>query len=314
MKIATDLYKLHLEEQEKIMSNIDEKIDALSSKISQLISLMGYYANYISTSNITIDNIKDRELISYPRFREFKIFVSTLSLDSANRNNLITLVESYKNTIHELMELEIIKDSHQYMEYVNNLLFNHIIKEYNKYVIKRVIKGDVMSIGNQVGNLSIKIYNDNKRIRNGSVDWNESLNILLSIAKKQEEQGLHNYYTKYNNKEIKKKDFISSMKKFIYNKDTNPNGDKWLIYRNNVEFPVIRWEGRSHSIANIKQYSFIPSNYINTPSRSQNEFAANAKNEDEILDSNKLGFRDKLNVCLTFNPDIKFRYDDIRPS
>jgi len=303
------MYKLHKEITEEKILKVNNKIKELQKDISLSISLLGYYKVLLNNSVLNYEDIKNNRII-FKNDNEFKPIVYLLNTSIENRNNISNILTTIMNKRLELKELE---EEVNYLSKIINVpynIFKDIILSFNKYFIREVIMGQSMTFGSNTRSFKVMLFN--RKFNRIPVDWNESLKTLLNIAKEQEEEGLHTLYTDYSNKTIKKNEFIEKMKPFTYDKDNNPNGRKWIVARTESQFAVIRWGGASRVGNSTKLYRFRPSNYINTKSRSQVEFAETAKTEDDILNSNLLGFRDKLNIMIRFNPSIKLKYDDLQ--
>lgn len=131
------------------------------------------------------------------------------------------------------------------------------------------------------------------------VNWGETNRNLKDIAKRLD----YKLYENYTEHRITKQEFYDGMKPYIYSAD-NPNGIKYLKY---LDKDVNHWLIANTfyaTISGIREYGITPTNFVENRTRSQIDFARDAKDIDEIVDSNHLGFRDKIRVLERFDMDF----------
>jgi len=315
-------------------SIINNKIELLKSKLEDATRNRKIYEKLIL---INKDKVYPNDILSYvsdvyhnkKQYNKFKI------IELFNVKN-----GQYRNKINSILYNNVSNDEFRliYSYYVNfmeySILESNLDLKLEKYERLNISSATIsylfkiyfwyISIGllrsrskiQLPYNVNIRVYGKNpnnarKKYNNNSVsvDWGESLKVLINIAKEIKPD----LYNAYINKNIKKKDFIQSMKPYVYNKELNPNGKKWIVKRDkDFNLWIVIWS-RFSNLKNIRNYSIIPTNFIATKDRSQIQFANNVKSIDDIITSRELGFRDKLrvlerydiNYCLnTFDNDL----------
>lgn len=252
-------------------------------------------------------------------------------IEEFNEGNYTNSKQLAKIHTHNLTNNPAIKD---------NLLLISYIRAYRYYCIREVLLNDLIDLYNLYASMpydlyseSIKVYNDNVMyaIFNGetyffryyiggfqivykerdysndkrTIDWGESLKFLKELIKEKD----IDLYNRYTNKLIKKSQFIAEAKKYTYDEEHNPNAPKWLINRTDDVSLWIKWV-KPYNIPSYKLYSFTPTNFINTSSRSQSEFLSNCTDENQIITSQLLGNRDKCAMLNSFNPNAYNRFKD----
>jgi hypothetical protein len=301
---------LFVQEQNLLLSQYNEKLLVQDKAIAHLYSLLGNLAlSYISSSvsHTGITNIVNHIPIKDTRYYYDEYEIKTVK--SINTNVASSeIIQSYIRAL-----ILAVQSKHKYTKlialttvYTNipEKIYASIIEDYNKVVQKTILKGEPITFGFGTGvfyvqvKLRIKEYKDTSTRQ--VVDWYESLKVLKEIAKRQEDANLHTLYTQYTTKTINKYEFIDNMKQHTYSTE-HPDKEQWLIFRVDDKAAWIVWNKHLANITHAGIYSFTPTNYINTEHRSQIEFANTAKSIDEILDSNEIGFRDKLNILLRYD-------------
>jgi hypothetical protein len=183
-------------------------------------------------------------------------------------------------------------------------VYHEILKYLNIEVTRQILTGGSYYFSGKVGYLHIILRT--RRADTLQIDCKASLDNLKALAKEKD----INLYNKFVNKEIFKKDFIKQMKPYAYNKE-HPERDKWITYYTDTVYPHIQWSKYTSNVKTKNFFKFVPSNYINTPNRSQIEFSDNAKTADEIIESISLGLRDKLFIYMRFNTTASLNYKKV---
>ena len=189
---------------------------------------------------------------------------------------------------------------------INGKAIRHIHKTYFKLASYNMLKGNELYLfGDISANVRGKsrLVNQKKYNRNiAKVDWKASILTLIAISK---DLNL-DFGTKYINKELSKKDLISSMKPHVYSK-SSPNKPKWLVYDNkNFDFWLDLFKTRC-KLENSSDYNIVPTNYIMNETKSQIDFTNNCKSVDDIIYSDLLGMRDKIKALERFDVNYCFR-------
>ena len=172
------------------------------------------------------------------------------------------------------------------------------------------IKGKRRKIKERMDKFKSKFYMKKK------IDWNESMKTLIAIG----EELAPELTSRYNERRINKREFIQEMKPYVYNKDTNPDGKRWLVDDNKEHDFWLVIDDTFCNLDGMKDYKIEPSNYISPKvvndlgiPRKQSEFMKTVTCVHDIIDTEYLGMRDKimmlekydLDYCLkTFNNDI----------
>ena len=183
-------------------------------------------------------------------------------------------------------------------------MFNFFVSKYFDKISHNLLRGNTYYLGKGLSRLYVvkkeRTIND---VVKPAVDWKESLDLLKLIAKNNQPD----IYLKYINKKLTKEEFIASMKPHTYNKD-NTSLPRWLVYRTDNDNCWFWWHKAESNVANKSAYRFIPSNYINTEIRSQNQLLETMKSVDEIIEHPLLGNRDKLQMVTRFDKLYDVRY------
>ncbi len=283
--------------QEKVNEYNDLLSDISTRKNSVYILLIKYkdlidtYVNFNILSEYDNGNYSNKSLFS-------KLLNSSLQVASFKNNTLlVNYLRTFRHYCTRERNLASIVSLYSLYNDIPEAVYNKWLNEYNTRFMKHMFYNGSSTISNKVGvlHLEYKERDFNKR----KIDWNDSLSLLKDIIKEENKE----LYDKYTAKLITKQEFITLAKPFVYNKDTNPNGKKWLLSRTDDGSVWINWT-KPINLPNYQLYSFVPTNFIHTPNRSQNEFLANAKSEQEIIESDVLGNRDKLNILYRFNPNF----------
>lgn len=180
-------------------------------------------------------------------------------------------------------------------------LFKLIITANNKKIARYLLTGGEYNLGFDIGAIGIRYksrFNSSYGIRK-TINWGESLKTLKLYAENHNEE-TRNWLKEYNDKCILKKEFIDRMKKYTFSND-NPKGGKWLVYYT-TDYNLIWWWNKYRYRKGFKKdYCFIPNNYIYTKDRSQNAFLETITKNEDIIDSDLLGNRDKLAMLKRFD-------------
>ena len=283
--------------QEKVDEYTDLLSDISSRRHSVYILLIKYkelintHVDFDILSAYDNNNYSNKSLLN-------KLSNLSLQVSSFKENTLlINYLRTFRHYCIREKNLSSIVNLYTLYGDIPEKIYNKWLNDYNTGIMKHMFYNGSSTISYKVGTLHIEYKNRdfNKR----KIDWNESLTLLKSIIKEENKE----LYDKYIAKSITKKEFINLAKPFVYNKDTNPNGKKWLLSRTDDGSVWINWS-KPTNLPNYNLYSFTPTNFIHTPKRSQTEFLENVKSEEEIIESDLLGNRDKLNILYRFNPNF----------
>lgn len=221
-------------------------------------------------------------------------------LESSLAINIIAIFEYTRRDKQCKIELQYI-ESYK----INSGTYKVILDNYYGHISKWILRGYVFRVGKHLGRVYIKetyknFTNEFGETR-GIVNHAASITLLENIAKQQEEQGLHSLYSDYKNRGYyNKKQFIHLMKPYTYS-PSEPDLPKWIIYHTDDWIPYFRWDSRDYTMGELKQYTFKPTSFINTPSRNKTEFMNNVTNVDDIIDCELLGAKDKMFLIKRFD-------------
>lgn len=317
MKTVNDMYNEYIDTQRTKLKEYKDKEVINTSGIAYLFSLLGSLKDILRSSKVTyaglsnIYNNKDINLVIGGNTTIAKYYseddITTIKSLNEVRASSAILQQYVRALISLARERNRLKDIVSMLEIYSSVTFNifkHSIEEYNLFAQELILKGESVEIASKVGHIYIE-YIDRQYVKNGKevrkvVDWGNSLKVLFDIAQTQEHDGLHKLYSKRANKEISKREFIDAMKPYVYSEAT-PSLPKWLVYVTDDGACWIRWKKFKALFTNRSEYSFVPTNYIHNETRSQIDFAKNAKSIDDIIKSRLLGFRDKLNILLKYD-------------
>jgi hypothetical protein len=191
-----------------------------------------------------------------------------------------------------------------------------ILDTYYTHIANWVLQGYIFYIGKHLGKIYIEethknFINEFGNLR-GLVDRGTSFVILEELAKSQEDQGMHTLYSDYKvNKYYTRMQFIHLMKSYTYSPD-KPDLPKWIVYHTDEWIPYFRWGNRDNSVLQLKDYTFKPTSYINTPLRNKSDILEAATSIDDILNCNELGAKDKMFLIKKFDNNFyKYTRHDI---
>lgn len=191
-------------------------------------------------------------------------------------------------------------------------IFKYIIQKNNEINVQGVLKGRRWHIGKSCGYIQImrtkRKYITADGTETKTIDWGQSYAILKDIARRQEEEGLHNLYSKLTQKEIEFTVFSTLMKKYTYNKE-NTHLPKYLVYKVNDVYNWWYWKNRNLFIKNMKMYRFEPTSYINTDTRLIEDVLNKVNNIEDVIHNNLLGNLEKTSVLCSFDPNYSLKFD-----
>lgn len=324
---------------------IEAKLLSLNNELDKANRNRMLYQNLILKNedkvypNSVIRGINKHKLKSaYTRRAISLMFKSLISINTRKIDGAGSLVTNQSEDNREIVSYYTKFRKHAYKETaLENKLYLYEQLRLPKSVIKFTFKtmlnygARYLLLGNRLqlpNNFSLiirgksrkKVYDKYGVPKKLKVDWAKSYETLEAIASS------HSNITRelllrYKRKEITRKDFMNSMKPYVYNKTSNPNGKKWIVPDNkDFDFWLIMWSKFS-KLDNLDKYHIEPSNYISPAvvsdlgiPRKQSEFMKLVKHVDDIINTKYLGLRDKImmlekydvNYCLnTFENNIE---------
>lgn len=277
-----------------------EKIDTYSKDLEEYRRRRNAIFTYIKDYETEVSkliSISDLEKLNNEDYTN-KHWIATLSQMSIyhvfGETIIRTYLSGFRNCLYRIQTLKRLVNVYTVFYNIPFSMYDYYTNTINDMIMKTIFTTGSYGFGSIFGNISIKYKErDFTKIK---YDWDESLNTLLAIVKEVDPE-LHNSYI---DKIITKKQFIQESKKYVYN-ETNPNGKKWLVRRDDDGAVWFIWN-KPMWLQNYQLYSFTPTNYIHTPSRSQNEYVKTMTSVDEAINDSRLGNRDKLNIIYRFDP------------
>lgn len=330
LNAATSFLRYHTQ---KILDN-NKKLKEANRDISYYGRLIlankdQMYDNPVLTAlfnNVNLDNIKLTRS-EYDKIIKYTPFVKGVSpteynnkysayLKNGRYRDIINIymygfVNSYKKKVEASMQ---ILESRKFIEVKHETLV-YIIRRYFLQVQMHLLNGSQYTFPS-IG-ATIKIFGKHRRkakynyqVLKPTIDWGASFKYLIEQSEYLDKETYDLYKKKY----ITKSDFIRKLRPYLYRHD-NPTGLKWLLYSEKNFDLWLTLRTRLRKLEQLKMYSIVPTNFINNISKSQIDFTNNVNSIGEIIESELLGFRDKIRAierydmeyCLkTFQNDIKY--------
>ena len=276
------------------------KLIKYTKRKSNMFDLLLQHANLLRSKSIEINEFNNLGYTLPINYFENKINV----LSGVTEKTHSLILDYYNNFIRYANRIIIINRQIE-LNRLNDIhitTYHDIIKFLNIEITRLILQGKTYTFSNGVSSIFVNRF-PREASHKKSVDNRASLDVLEAICKEKD----IDLYNKYKSKEILKRDFIVAMKKYTYSKE-NPTFDKWLTYYTDDIFHMIVWIKGNCVLKNKSVFSFVPSNYIHTPTRSQIDFVKNVKSVDEIIDSICIGLRDKLNILLRYDKSASMNF------
>lgn len=228
-------------------------------------------------------------------------------------------IKYFLEVVEQIIQLDLQIPIYEERVKIDIRLFREILSTINLEASKYILEyGYSFSLGKDIGALSIikkkrqfaKPHREEEYFAN-KVNWGESLKELEHIAYTQCDDS-RKLLADYKNQYINKYEFIKAMKVHSYDRIVNPGGRKWIIYY--VDDATYWWHwSKSHCfIPNKTAYSFVPTNYVKATNglRSQLEYTKTVTKVEDILNTDKLGMRDKLFAIIRFSNITTLNYKE----
>ncbi len=275
-----DMYRIYIEDIEYKKLELQNKIHEVREKIIYLTNILYPYSIQIQEAGLNINLTNLESKISYTDKQINKVEIKVVTVDQ-------NLIKSYiKALCKAKRNLAVYKDNLDKLNsyFIPFRIYSYILKEYNKKISHRMLLGYSLDVGANVGQIVIKkirrIFNVGGKEATKNIDFGET-------------------------KKLRKRLLDSGVE--IFSKD-NPKGQKYLVYYTSDYFYWYYWNRGNCQIPNCFLYTFTPTNFINTKSRSQIEFTNNAKNKEDIIETDLLGNRDKLYCLIRFDSSLGLNY------
>ncbi len=280
----TDMYYYYIKSLRQREADIKDRLVTLDNQVKYIYSILYPYGKALNEAGITFkfenEYRVDTTTTSYSEKKLSKVKINVVTISESLLKSYILAYSRAKLKLSNLYK--VLSDVQS--SYTSLRLYRFIIKSYNKKVAHRVLEGQVHTFGSTVGQLYIKrirrIFTVHGKEATRGIDWGETKKLRAKLIE----------------------DNIP-----IYSKD-NPNGEKYLVYYSGDYLYWFWWDKAQSRIPNLQLYTFTPTNFINTEDRSQLAFTKKAKSKKDIIESDLLGNRDKLQCLLRFDPSHGFNY------
>jgi len=260
-------------QMEQLQDNIYSNTLNIDIRIKSLFDYTRYLGRYYGL------NIKQLYTISAKRLKNIhegvdvgKVLVKDSAYLSVLQAALEGIIIAKQNLEQDTINFGII--SKYKLKYE---VYRDITNMYNEYIVKELLIGRKVYIGNGLGSLVIKIIKGKSKEEINTISWKES-----SIKKR----------------EILSRGGIPFLKKDAIN---NPDykGEQWCVKTNKDHYPFICWVGRASSCW-AGYYNFNATRDNNTPNTMEELIATT--NSIKEIDNLNIGIVKKLSLYLSVNP------------
>lgn len=247
-----------------------------------------------------INEVFNQEEILFQYKKSYNLFKGMTLTDyiyanaTADTTRIITsYFSSFKKAVFEWMDAD---DKMQALSFqdIHRKVVIAIFKRYNWHMGTQMLQNGIhYPIGHNLRlRINVKSRDNNLLVgrKRQKVDWGASFKNLKKLLDEQAPELM----SKYDNKELNKRQLIDASKTILYNAKDNPDGTKWLIYDDkDIDFWLILKDYNATG-KYVRFYGVTPSNYIINETTSQADFLKSVKRKEDIIYSNLLGYRDKI--------------------
>ncbi len=231
-----------------------------------------YHLNiYYTTSDQSIADLRAASRVSSNAFTPLHNTETRILWDNVNQ-----FIKN-KRLIHSIQVS--IQKGEAFKQKFNLDKYIAIIKLLNIEISKHVLKGGMYSFSKDLSHIYIKEKLRDTRTNN--INWGESNKLKQKLIN----EGIT-----------------------PYDKLLNPDGEKWFVYHTNTYNYWWKWNNHFCNFENVKYYTFIPTAYVNTPTRKKQDFLNTCKSNDDIINSNLIGNVEKVNYLIEFDPLYHLTY------
>lgn len=272
-----------------IKCKIYDKIAAHDDEIQSIRGLMRFLTS-IKYSPVKFTSNK------YAKFKS----MCNARLSKELAMNCITIMDYTKHDLELLNKLRSVTAA-----LIPFNVYKKILDAYYNHISNAILRGYVFNVGPHIGSIYIqevykKMVNSLGEVR-PLVDHAASAELLDTIAKSQEEEGIHTLYTDYKIRHYyTRNQFIHLMKPYTYS-HTNKHLPKWIVYHTDDWIPYFRWGNRDNTMSALNLYTFKPTGFINTPKRRTNELLKDVTCVEDIIQFKEIGAKDKMFLIRRFD-------------
>ena len=274
---SKDYYKEFNTRYKSQLIKLDDDIYSANINIDIRVKSLSGYTNYLyQYYGLTLKQLLEINSKSLCKL------VGSINLDKVpirDKSYLSVLQAAADGLIVAKQQLELaIRSRNIVLKYnITYNVYKDITHTYNNYVVKELLQGRSVYLGNGFGNLIIKQIKGKPKEEVNSINWKESMKVK---------------------QEILARGGIPFVKKDSIN---NPDykGEQWCTKVDKDYYPFICWRGRNPKCY-LGYYNFDPTRDNNT-SLNMEELLANTHSLKEVNDLN-IGIVKKLSLYLSINP------------
>lgn len=280
-----DMYSNYVKSVEIKRKSVQHKLEETETQLEYLNNILWPYSVVLEANNIKLNLNKPFNSKAHCNFyNERKLKPIKLDFVSIEETLLKNYILAFcKAKLRQRYLTEYLNDSKHHA--VSFKIYKLVINSHNIQMSKRILNGFPYVIGSNLGSIAIvklrRIMSYEGAEATKNIDWGETKKLRAKLI---------------------------SEGKSLYHPETNPTGEKYLVYYTSDYMYWFFWSRNDAKVKNAFLYTFTPTNYINTAERSQILFTAQCKSKDDILDSPLLGNRDKMNCLLRFDPNHGYNY------
>jgi hypothetical protein len=305
IKGLEDFYKYYCNTTEDKNKVTDARLTKVRSRLANIKRVLEDNASWISSNtNITYTDIINNEV----NLLAFKCNNIVITNNHLNEDSIVNYIKAYNQCTRIINKLLKLRLSNK----VTYKLYTEILRRADLYVAEEVLKGNAYHLAD-FGLIYIK---EKKRLTKSDdkndykvVDWGASYKYLPILAK----EYYPSIYDNYIELGLNTKQLKEILNPYLYNKELNPNGHKWLIYHISDKSYWWYFNKSMGYLPNKMYYSFIPTGCNNQKLDGvpvKNSELKDKFSLDQVKDL-KIGLKQKLQLYLALDPNIhlKYRYD-----
>jgi len=180
--------------------------------------------------------------------------------------------------------------------------FIAILRILNRNIIREVLRGGKYVFPFGIGKLYILV--GDKFYTANSVNWAKSMKIINNIAKKDAPE----LYEDFRNKKIQQFEYIQLMKQHLY---PTPGKPRWVILSDDTTAWWVIFKRGNNPNQNKYFYKLKVTHYVKLKHKALALLGKYFNNAEEVINSDDLGFIDKVQVLRIYFNEQKLNYNDI---
>jgi hypothetical protein len=180
--------------------------------------------------------------------------------------------------------------------------FISILKILNKNIIREVLRGGKYIFPLGIGKLYILV--GDKYYTANSINWPKSMAIINNIAK----NVAPDIYEDFRNKKIQQFEYMQLMKQHLY---PVPGKPRWVVTDDETTAWWIVFKKGNNPNHNKYFFKLKPTHYVKLKDKTLSMLKKYFDTAEDVINSNDLGFREKVHVLRLFFNEQKLKYNDI---